>query len=154
MSASLCIVIVSYNVRDLLRDRLRTLSDQRVIVVDNASADDSATTVHTEFPAVELIANTNNRGFAAACNQGIAVGAEDFILILNPDTTVTPTALQTLLDVMQAEPRAAPAARASSTRMVHCNLPADVFPPCHACFWMNPVWESFSAAPKFSATIA
>jgi len=40
--------------------------------------------VRTEFPAVELIANVDNRGFAAACNQGIAVSTEEFILILNP----------------------------------------------------------------------
>jgi GT2 family glycosyltransferase len=103
---SLCIVIVSYNVRDLLRDCLRALSGLHVIVVDNASSDGSAAMARTEFPAVELIANENNRGFAAACNQGIAASAEEFILILNPDTLVTPAALQTLLDVMQAEPRA------------------------------------------------
>jgi hypothetical protein len=106
MSASVCIVIVSYNVRDLLRDCLRTLSGQRVIVVDNASGDGSTAMVRTEFPAVELIANTDNRGFAAACNQGIAASTEEFILILNPDTLVTPAALQTLLDIMRTEPRA------------------------------------------------
>jgi N-acetylglucosaminyl-diphospho-decaprenol L-rhamnosyltransferase len=103
---SLCIVIVSYNVRDRLRDCLRNLSGQRVFVVDNASGDGSAAMARTEFPAVELIANTDNRGFAAACNQGIAASAEEFILILNPDTLATPSALQTLLDVMQADPRA------------------------------------------------
>jgi N-acetylglucosaminyl-diphospho-decaprenol L-rhamnosyltransferase len=102
---SLCIVIVSYNVRDLLRDCLRTLADQRVIVVDNASADGSAAMVRTEFPTVELIANTDNRGFAAACNQGIATSTEDFVLILNPDTLVTAAALRKLSDIMQAEPR-------------------------------------------------
>ena len=106
MSASLCIVIVSYNVCDLLRDCLRTLSDQRVIVVDNASSDGTAAMARSEFPAVELIANASNRGFAAACNQGITASAKDFILILNPDTLVTPAALQALLDVMQAFPRA------------------------------------------------
>src|ERR1700722_13610608 len=106
MSASLCIIIVSYNVRDRLRDCLRDLSGQRVIVVDNASSDSSAAMVRAEFPAVELIANTDNRGFAAACNQGIAASTEEFILILNPDTLATPAALQALLDVMRAEPHA------------------------------------------------
>ena len=103
---SLCIVIVSYNVSDRLRDCLRSLSGQRVIVVDNASSDGSAAMVHTEFPTVELVANTDNRGFAAACNQGIAASTEDFILILNPDTVATPVALQILLDVMRTESRA------------------------------------------------
>jgi len=106
MNANLCIVIVSYSVRDRLRDCLRSLSRQRVIVVDNASGDGSALMMRTEFPAVELIANTNNRGFAAACNQGIAASSEDFILILNPDTVVTPAALQILLDTLRVEPRA------------------------------------------------
>src|SRR6266478_4127289 len=106
MSVSLCIVIVSYNVRDRLRDCLGSLSDQHVIVVDNASGDGSAAMVRTEFPAAELVANPDNRGFAAACNQGITASTEDFILILNPDTVATPTALQTLLEVMRTEPRA------------------------------------------------
>ncbi len=105
MSASLCIVIVSNNVREWQHDSQRSHSGQHVIVVDNASADGSAAMVRAEFPAVELIANTDNRGFAAACNQGIAASKEDFIFILNPDTLITTAALQTLLDVMQAEPR-------------------------------------------------
>jgi GT2 family glycosyltransferase len=103
---SLAAVIVSYNTRDLLRDCLRHLTGQRVIVVDNASTDGSTAMIRAEFPAVELIANPGNRGFAAACNQGLAASAEEFILILNPDTAVTATALTTLLDTMRSAPQA------------------------------------------------
>jgi N-acetylglucosaminyl-diphospho-decaprenol L-rhamnosyltransferase len=68
-------VIVSYNVRDLLRQCLASVIDaelrSRIIVVDNASHDGSVTMIRREFPSVHLIANDTNRGFAAATNQGI-----------------------------------------------------------------------------------
>lgn len=105
MNPNLVIVIVSYNVCDLLRECLRRLDGQRIIVVDNASADGSAAMVHAEFPTVQLIANSENRGFAAACNQAIRASAEELILVLNPDTRVESAALTTLLDLMQREPQ-------------------------------------------------
>jgi GT2 family glycosyltransferase len=84
------IIIVSYNCREALRDCLHSLPAGRVVVVDNASADNSADLLRTEFPSVTLIANETNRGFAAACNQGIAATTEPFVLLLNPDTTNPP----------------------------------------------------------------
>lgn len=56
--------------------------------MDNASVDGSAGMVRREFPHVQLIANTENRGFAAANNQGIAVAKGRYILLLNSDTIV------------------------------------------------------------------
>jgi GT2 family glycosyltransferase len=58
--------------------------DLNVVVVDNASSDNSCEEVRKR-PAVRLIANTSNRGFAAACNQGISMIAEPAVLLLNPD---------------------------------------------------------------------
>ncbi|MBM3859269.1 MAG: glycosyltransferase family 2 protein [Verrucomicrobia bacterium] len=103
MNATLAIIIVSYNVRDRLRECLRRLDGRRIIVVDNASTDGAAEMVRAEFASAHLIANDVNRGFAAACNQGLRAGNEDFIFILNPDTVVEPAAIETLLDFMKRE---------------------------------------------------
>ena len=96
----LAVIIVSFNCRDTLRDCLRTLPATRTVVVDNASADGTAAMLRAEFPNVTLIANDTNRGFAAACNQGIAATTELFVLLLNPDTLNPP--LAQLADFMQA----------------------------------------------------
>jgi GT2 family glycosyltransferase len=75
--ASLAIVIVSYNTRDLLRDCLRSLdpaSTRATLdtwVVDNASRDGSVEMVRAEFPHAHVIANTHNRGYAYANNLAL-----------------------------------------------------------------------------------
>lgn len=60
-----------------------------VIVVDNASVDGTAALVRQHFPNVQLIANTENAGFAKANNQGIRIAKGEYILLLNPDTIVS-----------------------------------------------------------------
>jgi GT2 family glycosyltransferase len=88
------VVIVSWNTRDLLRDCLRSIfletrsTSFEVIVVDNASRDSTPEMVLTEYPSVKLIENHDNRGFAAANNQGIREAFGRYVLLLNPDTVV------------------------------------------------------------------
>lgn len=77
-----------------------------VFVVDNASTDGSAQMVAAEFPGVHLIANGENRGFAAANNQALKQSSARYVLLLNPDTIVLPEALQRLIDFMEQDPRA------------------------------------------------
>jgi hypothetical protein len=72
--------------------------------VDNASADGSVEMVRTEFPPVHLIANTRNRGFPAANNQGIAVSQGRYVFLLNPDTEVVGDALATMVAFADAHP--------------------------------------------------
>ena len=74
----LAILIVNWNVRDLLRACLMSLQahpatthDQVIVVVDNASVDGSVEMVRTEFPEVHLIGNTTNRGFTGGNNDGL-----------------------------------------------------------------------------------
>jgi GT2 family glycosyltransferase len=113
----LSIIIVSWNVRDLLRRCLATLPWKgsrlafhgavgaytgEVIVVDNASADSSAAMLAAEFPAAQLIANTENRGFTGGNNQGIAASHGRYVLFLNPDTEVMGNALGAMLDYLEA----------------------------------------------------
>lgn len=98
-------IIVSFNCREVLRECLRSLpAGSEVVVVDNAAADGTAEMVRTEFPSILLIANNTNRGFAAACNQGIEASDGEFVLLLNPDAFLDSRALETLLRVMRTYP--------------------------------------------------
>jgi N-acetylglucosaminyl-diphospho-decaprenol L-rhamnosyltransferase len=106
----LSIVIVSWNVRGLLRQCLHSIfaaaerPSCQVIVVDNASTDGSAEMVEAEFPSVQLIRNSTNRGFPAANNQGLALARGRYVLLLNPDTEVRGAALATLVDYADHHP--------------------------------------------------
>src|SRR4051794_24128605 len=81
------IVVVTYNSADVIEsclDACERISSATVVVVDNASSDDTADRVRMRL-GVQLIANPTNRGFAAAVNQGFAVLHDRAVLILNPD---------------------------------------------------------------------
>jgi N-acetylglucosaminyl-diphospho-decaprenol L-rhamnosyltransferase len=105
------IVIVNWNVCDLLRRCLRSISsiqhpassnqhpatNVEIIVVDNASTDGSVDMVRDGFPDVHLVANVSNRGFSAANNQGIAVARGRYVLLLNPDTELVGEALAKMM---------------------------------------------------------
>ncbi len=118
----LSIVIVSWNVRELLHrcltslvrgataspEGLFTLPQERsfdIWVVDNGSADSSAEMVRSTFPGVHLVSRPDNPGFAASNNVAIARSAGRCIFLLNPDTEVVGEALSTLLDYLDAHPR-------------------------------------------------
>jgi hypothetical protein len=72
-----------------------------VFVVDNASADSSADMVSKDFPWVKLIANADNRGFAAGNNQVLRTCTGNMVLLLNPDTEVQPGAISTLMRFLE-----------------------------------------------------
>ena len=109
------IVIVNYNVRDLLRDCLASVYDShgdlQVCVVDNGSTDGSADMVAVEFPQVHLI-RAENHGFAAGNNLGLrafgfpGAGQFRYVLLLNPDTILPPSALADMVAFMEAHPQA------------------------------------------------
>ena len=108
------VIIVSYDTRELLRECIESILcgqgngiTVEVIVVDNASADGSAPMVAERFPQARLIANPDNRGFGAACNQGMEVARGRYALILNADIRAQPGALQRLVGFMDAHPDAA-----------------------------------------------
>ena len=98
MKHTVSIVIVSFNSGGHIARCLRSVRDAgEVVVVDNASSDDTCAAVTREAPGVKLIRNEHNRGFAAAVNQGVAATGNPFVLLLNPDT-VLQSRLQPLLD--------------------------------------------------------
>jgi GT2 family glycosyltransferase len=83
------VVVVNWNRKELLRACLRSLSQQvgaefETIVVDNGSSDGSVEVAEHEFRA-RVIRNSENRGFCAANNQGIAAAHGEFIALLNND---------------------------------------------------------------------
>ena len=114
MSRDLCVVIVSYNTRDLLRACLRSLAaslertarelDAEITVVDNASSDGTADMVRADFPSVRLIPLMENRGFAAANNLAVRLSDSRYVLLLNPDTEVLDDAPLALVRFMDAHP--------------------------------------------------
>src|SRR3990172_3967626 len=87
------VVIVNWNTRELLKQCLKSVYAEtsvpaEIFVVDNASGDGSAEMVRANFPRVCLIANSDNKGFAAANNQAINRTQGQYVLLLNPDTKV------------------------------------------------------------------
>jgi GT2 family glycosyltransferase len=99
---SLDVVIVAYRCRELLRrclDALLANPPQRqmtVTVVDNDSRDGTVEMVRAEYRQVRLFASDTNLGFSAANNRAIRASGGDYVLALNPDTEVTPGALERL----------------------------------------------------------
>lgn len=113
MTPSLSIVIVNFNGRAHLEACLASLTTtppavpHDIIVVDNASSDDSVATVRHFFPQVEIIAQDRNAGFAAANNAGIRATTGDLVLLLNNDTIVPPGSIDALVKALLAHPDAA-----------------------------------------------
>ncbi len=90
-------VIVTFNSEEVIEHCLDALAEMASnvipIVVDNASTDATVERVRARHAGVDIIANAENRGFAAAVNQGIRhADAAEFILLLNPDTRLLTSA--------------------------------------------------------------
>ena len=127
---ALAIIIVNWNVRDLLVTCLRSVEADlaasqlsgQIWVVDNASTDDSVALLRRDFPQVQLIASDKNLGFAGGNNAALrAIGFDpspspsherkeehlpEAVLLLNPDTVVHLGALPALLDFLKNNPQA------------------------------------------------
>lgn len=104
MSAVISTIIVNYNAGEFLRSCVDSLLncplETEVIVVDNASTDDSLDAL-AGLPNVQIIKNATNVGFATACNVGIRVASAPFLLFLNPDCFFKPDTLIRLLEAMR-----------------------------------------------------
>ncbi|MGQ9853096.1 MAG: glycosyltransferase family 2 protein [Candidatus Oleimicrobiaceae bacterium] len=110
MAPELSIIIPNYNTCALLEACLRSIFANangirtEVIVVDNASTDDSVAVVASRFPEVQLLRNRANVGFARAVNQGLAIAQGEFLLLLNSDTELQPGALRHCLEFLRERP--------------------------------------------------
>lgn len=107
-SPILSIVIVNFNAKRYLEQCLHSIFDHpvratlEVILVDNASSDDSLHVVAEKFPLVKLIRNERNEGFIKANNLGIRQASGQYVLSLNNDTKVLAGALDALVGYMDS----------------------------------------------------
>jgi N-acetylglucosaminyl-diphospho-decaprenol L-rhamnosyltransferase len=109
MHPSIDVVIVAYGRYELTDSCLRHLRDQsvehRVIVVDNGSTDDTRARIGSEWPRAHLECFQDNRGFAEACNRGVAAGSGDVVVLLNNDVDTRPDFLERLVAPIERDPR-------------------------------------------------
>jgi GT2 family glycosyltransferase len=104
----LSIIIVNWNTSALLGRALACVfatvrrARYEVIVVDNASSDDSVAMVDSQYPDVRLLVNQENAGFARANNQAAAVAQGRYLLLLNPDAFVYEGAVDRLVSFLDA----------------------------------------------------
>jgi GT2 family glycosyltransferase len=104
------VVLLTYNRRPLLARCLERLSRQthpalEIIVVDNASPDDTSEFVRATFPSVRLITNAENLYFTGGMNRGIKAARGEFILLLTDDVLLEPDYVARLLPVLADDPR-------------------------------------------------
>ncbi|MDP2360843.1 MAG: glycosyltransferase family 2 protein [bacterium] len=108
-----CVVIPHAGGREILPACLRTLREDsgrcRVLLVDNASPDDSVAAARRDFPFVEVLVQERNLGFAGGCNAGLRVALADpacvYAVLLNNDTEPQPGWLEALTALLDAHPR-------------------------------------------------
>jgi GT2 family glycosyltransferase len=112
LTVELSIIIVTYNPGPILLSCLESLrphlsdASTEVFLVDNASQDEVVEQVRRDFPEIKIILNTENRGFAAANNQGLAAASGDYLVLLNPDTRIRGDAIRQLQSFLMSHPRA------------------------------------------------
>jgi N-acetylglucosaminyl-diphospho-decaprenol L-rhamnosyltransferase len=110
--ADLSVIVVNYNTEGYLERCIGSVYASagevamEVVVVDNASTDGSADLASAKYAGVSLIRNAQNRGFAAAVNQGIRATKAPFMFLLNPDAEISWGTLERLLKVARDRPRA------------------------------------------------
>lgn len=106
----LSIIIVNYKSRPLTQTLVESLLEQQlpkqteIIVVDNASHDNSVELLRADFPEITVIANQENVGMAGGVNTAIARAKGQYYLILNPDMVAMPGSVQNLVDFMDQHP--------------------------------------------------
>jgi GT2 family glycosyltransferase len=109
-AVDLSVVIVSYNGREYLRRCLCSILEHtqgleyEVLVVDNASRDDSADMVAAEFPSVRLVRHSGNAGLSKALNEGIRLSSGEMVVLLNPDTELRDNVFPTMARYLSEHP--------------------------------------------------
>ncbi len=105
------VIIVTWNCRQYVIDCLRSIFKDPVqcsigiTVVDNNSTDNTIELIKKDYPAIKIIANSSNKGFAAANNQGIEGSTSRYVLLLNPDTIVHSGAFDRMISFLDSNER-------------------------------------------------
>ncbi|MBT3690218.1 glycosyltransferase family 2 protein, partial [bacterium] len=99
----LSIIIVSWRVKELLKDCLKSIFEEtqninfEVFVVDNNSGDGTIEMLMEYFPQVTIISSSRNLGFSGGCNMGLKQASGRYLLLLNPDTKIIDNALDKIV---------------------------------------------------------
>ncbi len=110
---SVSVVITNFNGREILSQNLPSVIEAKkeplnriieIIVVDDASRDDSVSFLRKSFPEVKVIAHRKNRGFSATANTGIRAAKGNLVCILNNDVFVTKDFLKEVFDIFAENP--------------------------------------------------
>ncbi|MFN3021501.1 glycosyltransferase family 2 protein [Chryseobacterium sp. TY3] len=111
MMVKISVVIVHYNVADLLRNCILSINKYftdvnfEILVVDNLSPNEDWKSLIEEFPKVNFIASQKNHGFSIANNIGVERAKGEYVLILNPDTEIEGFYIRELLDFADSKPK-------------------------------------------------
>ncbi len=109
-TVQLSICIVTYNARDWLDACLESieqntkLEDLEIIVVDNGSEDGVEKLLEQAYPQVRLFSNDRNLGYTRPMNQALQAAGGNYLMQLNPDTSIQPGAIDRLVDFMEGNP--------------------------------------------------
>lgn len=103
----LSVIILNYNTKDLLKQCLKSIKTSElgsyaieILVIDNASNDNSVAMMNKKFPEIKLIVNKKNLGFAAGNNKGIKETTGRYLLFLNPDTIIQSETFKIMIGFM------------------------------------------------------
>ena len=112
MTPKVSIILIGYNEKRFLRSCLdgvmaQTYKDYEMIYIDNKSMDDSVEFVRKTYPSVKVVANPKNTGYVGAANQGMRMAKTPYVMILNPDLTLTPNYLKIVMKRMESDPTVA-----------------------------------------------
>ncbi|PLW67044.1 glycosyltransferase family 2 protein [Pseudohalioglobus lutimaris] len=142
--AELSVIVVNWNTSELLKNCLESIYSNldkklriEIVVVDNASSDDSVAMVKACFPRVKLIENNQNVGFARANNQAVGVATGKYLLLLNSDTIVLDDGALEVLGFMEENPEVGIVTAKLQYEDGEFQPPYRRFPGFWGTFWRN-----------------
>ena len=154
----LSIAIVSYNTKEVLLDCVRSVHAHttgvtfEVIVVDNDSRDGTVAALKDAYPGMRIVANPDNRGFAKAVNQALAVSCGRHVLLLNSDTIVRDQALAVMVAYLDDHPDVGAVSCKQWTGDGHLNQTCFPFPSLREHLFYSALFQRI--APTMQAAAA
>ena len=156
----LSIAIVSFNTKGILLDCISSVQATttsmayEVIVVDNDSRDGTVAALKDMYPAVRVIANPDNRGFAKAVNQACAVSRGRHVLLLNSDTIVRDGALAIMVSYLDDHPDVGAVSCKQWTGDGHLNQTCFPFPSIRDHLFYSALFQRMAPTMQAAAAAA